>query len=185
MAKKCSACSKKAAVGGFEDAPYTEIASAIVAGYAAGYVDKMLVTNPDGTAKTTGMLVENPPARAALFIAAGVALTAYMKDEMSKGAGIGLATYGGYQLIDYYMQQNAAANGVNYVYANNQNINGNNPGLKIPGHNSPGSYGYAQSNINSVENQRILDKAKAYDKIVNNQAKIYEDVSKKETLIRV
>lgn len=170
MAKKCSACAKAAEVSGFEDAPYTEIVSAIAAGYVAGKIDTFLVKNEDGTAKT-GMLAENLMARAALGIVGGVALTAYMKDDISRGAGIGLATYFGYQLIDYYMNQNAA-NGVNYVYANNQNINGNGDKVMIPKHISPGSYGYAQSNINAIKNQEVIEKAKAYDAIVNNQMKI-------------
>lgn len=182
MGKKCSACSKKNdAVMGFEDAPYTEIASAIAGGYAAGKIDAFLRQNSDGTPKT-GMLAENTTYRAALLIAAGVGLTAYMKDDISKGAGIGLATFGGYQLIEYFMNQ-AATNGVNYVYVDNENVNGNK--MVIPGHNSPGSYGYAQSNINSVKNQEIINKAKAYDAIVNNQMKINDLVREKPVLKRM
>ena len=41
------------------------------------------------------------------------------------------------------MKKQAATNGVNYVYANNQNVMGI-PNMDIPGHNSPGSYGYRQ-----------------------------------------
>lgn len=141
MAKKCKSC-QKAAVGGFEDAPYTEIAAAIVGGYGAGMIDNFLKKNADGTAKT-GMLAENDMARNGLLIAAGVALTAYMKDDVSKGVGIGLATYGGYQIIYSYMNAPttvAGMNGMPYM-----------PLQSIAGYNDlPGSYGYVQPMINAT-----------------------------------
>lgn len=61
----------------------------------------MLTTNADGTPKTTGYLVENPKVKDALFLAAGLAATAYAGgNDMILGAGLGLASYAGMKLIE-------------------------------------------------------------------------------------
>lgn len=139
---KCKTCATKrpATVTGFEDVPYVELATAVVSSYAAGKVDTMLQQEADGTAKT-GFLVDNPMARNGLFLAAGVGILAYMKGEMYKGAGIGLATYGGYQLIDSLMTPadttSSSVQGLTWMPP--QNIAGLNDGLR----HLPGNYGVA------------------------------------------
>jgi|TARA_R110000824_G_C15231140_1_gene678583 hypothetical protein len=136
---KCRTCATKrpSQVAGFQDVPYTEVAAAVVTSYAAGKVDTMLTTESDGTAKT-GFLVDNPMARNGLFLAAGVGVLAYLKGEMYKGAGIGLATYGGYQLIQGLMTpKDATVTGLRWVPPTN--IAGLNDGLRT----LPGNYGVA------------------------------------------
>jgi len=101
---KCKSCASKShQVYGFEDAPYIEIAAAVVSNYAAGKVDEMLTTDETGAPKP-GFLTDNPMVKNAAFIVAGVGLTAFMKGEMYKGAGIGLAAYGGMELITGLMK---------------------------------------------------------------------------------
>lgn len=165
---KCKSCAKKSGMHGIKKSrkmsvPYTEIATAIVAGYAAGYLDKMVKFEADGTPKT-GYLAENPTIKNALGVAAGVALTAYMKDEASTGAGIGLAVYFGYQLIEGLMTPATVAG---LAYSTPTFINGN---MDIPGHNIPGNYGYAQPNMYGIEEE--MRQAKMYDDIVNNNIKV-------------
>ncbi len=100
MSKRCRTCASKKSpqVMGFEDAPYVEIAAAVVTNYAASKVDEMLTTDETGAPKP-GFLTDNPMIKNAMYIGAGVALTAFMQGEMYKGAGIGLAAYGGMELI--------------------------------------------------------------------------------------
>lgn len=160
--KKCSKCSKKSSVNGLEDAPFTEMASAVVGGYAAGMVDNYLKFNSDGTPKT-GMLAESAYTRNALIAAAGIALAAYMKDDVSKGAGIGLVTYAGYQII--YDLMNSQSTGVaGMMMLPPQNINGFNT--------TTGAYGYTQPSINAttdaIERMRIYENEKAYPMMVND-----------------
>ena len=138
---KCKTCATRrpSQVAGFQDVPYTELAAAVVTSYAAGKVDTMLTQESDGTART-GFLVDNPMARNGLFLAAGVGVLAYLKGEMYKGAGIGLATYGGYQLIQGLMtpaDDSAAVTGLTWMPP--QNIAGLNDGLRT----LPGNYGIA------------------------------------------
>ena len=138
---KCKTCATKrpVSVTGFEDVPYVELATAVVSSYAAGKVDTMLQQEADGTPRT-GFLVDNPMARNGLFLAAGVGILAYMKGEMYKGAGIGLATYGGYQLIDSLMTPATTTSSVQgLTFMPPQNIAGLNDGLR----HLPGNYGVA------------------------------------------
>ena len=137
---KCKTCATKrpAMVTGFNDVPYVELATAVVSSYAAGKVDTMLQQEADGTART-GFLVDNPMARNGLFLAAGVGILAYMKGEMYKGAGIGLATYGGYQLIETLMTPADASGVSGLTFLPPQNIAGLNDGLR----HLPGNYGVA------------------------------------------
>ena len=101
---KCKTCATRRPVNvaGFEDAPYTEIASAVVSAYATDYVSTMLTSNSDGTPKE-GFLVDNPMVKNALFVGAGIGLSAFMKGKAYMGAGIGMATYGGFKLIEELM----------------------------------------------------------------------------------
>lgn len=137
---KCRTCATKrpSQVAGFQDVPYVEVASAVVASYVAGKADQMITTEADGTART-GFLVDNPMARNALFIGAGVGVLAYLKGEMYKGAGIGLVTYGGYQLIQGLMEKvdGSAVTGLTFLPP--QNIAGLHTGLR----QLPGNYGVA------------------------------------------
>jgi len=110
--KKC-ASRQPVTVAGFEDTPYVEIASAVVSAYASDYVSNMLTHDADGVEKE-GFLTDNPMVKNALFIAGGIGLSAFMKGEMYKGAGIGMATYGGFQLIQELMKEEpATTQGVN------------------------------------------------------------------------
>jgi len=137
---KCRSCatSRNAQVTGFEDVPYVELASAVVAGYGASKIDTMITENADGTAKE-GFLVDNPMARNALFIGAGVGIMAYMKGDMYKGAGIGMASYGGLKLIEGLMTPaDPTVTGVNGLKWS--------PPSNIAGLRSlPGNYGVAPS----------------------------------------
>jgi len=169
MAKKCKSCAKNAQVNGFEDAPYMEIAAAAVGGYAAGMLDNFLSKNADGTPKT-GMVAESVMTRNALIAAAGVALTVYMKDDMGKGAGIGLTTYAFYQIIASYMTPDTTVAGMNgMAYIPNQQIMGFNT--------LPGNYGYAQPNINEevVDNRmRIYDESRQKMAMMNEEMDDYD-----------
>ena len=136
---KCRSCatSRNAQVTGFEDVPYVELASAVVAGYGASKIDTMLTENPDGTAKV-GFLVDNPMARNAMFIGAGVGMMAYLKGEMYKGAGIGMASYGGLKLIEGLMTP-ATPVVAGLRWSPPQNIAGMHSGMRT----LPGNYGVA------------------------------------------
>ena len=101
--KKC-ASRQPVVVAGFEDAPYTEIATAVVTAYASDYVSNMLTHDADGVPKE-GFLTDNPMVKNALFIAGGIGLSAFMKGKAYQGAGIGMATYGGFQLIQELMKE--------------------------------------------------------------------------------
>lgn len=129
---KCKSCVQKRnqAVYGFEDAPYIEIVSAVVSNYAAKKLDEMLTTDESGAPKE-GFLTDNPMVKNAGYLAIGVGLTAFMKGEMYKGAGIGLAVYGGMELINSLM--NPAVTGLRWQPP--QNI----AGLRT----LPGNYGIA------------------------------------------
>lgn len=104
MGKKCRTCSKSAQVYGIEDAPYMEIATITASAYGTSYIDKMLTTNADGTPKTEGMFVEQPMLRKALFVAGGVGLTAFMKGDLYKNVGVGMASYGLLGVVESLMQ---------------------------------------------------------------------------------
>lgn len=137
---KCRTCATKrpSQVAGFQDVPYVELASAVVASYVAGKADTMITTEADGTART-GFLVDNPMARNALFLGAGVGVLAFLKGEMYKGAGIGLATYGGYQLISGLMTPDTTSAVQGLTWVPPQNIAGLHDGLR----QLPGNYGVA------------------------------------------
>jgi len=112
---QCKKCASKRpiTVAGFEDAPYTEIATAVVSAYATDYVSNMLTHEADGTPKE-GFLTDNPLVKNALFVAGGIGLSAFMKGKAYMGAGIGMATYGGFQLIQELMKEEApTTQGVN------------------------------------------------------------------------
>lgn len=109
MAKKCRTCSKSAQIYGLEDAPYMEIATVTASAYGTAYIDKMLTTNSDGTPKTEGMFVEQPLLRKALFVAGGVGLTAFMKGDLYKNVGVGMATYGLYGVVESLMQPSTSS----------------------------------------------------------------------------
>ena len=146
---KCKTCATKrpASVSGFEDVPYVELASAVVSSYAAGQVDKFLTTEADGTAKT-GLLADNSMARNGLMVAAGVSMLAFMQGEMFKGAGIGLATYGGYNFIQDLMTPATTTSSVTgLTFMPPQNIAGLNDGLR----HLPGNYGVAPSIVAGYE----------------------------------
>lgn len=103
MATKCKKCSESS-VSGMESVPMVEMLAATLTAYTASKVDKALTTNADGTPKT-GFLTENPLVKNALYIAAGVGLASYMQDEISKGIAIGSVAYGGFGVIEQFMNQ--------------------------------------------------------------------------------
>lgn len=155
MGKKCSKCSGKkrrsrvAAVNGFDSIPYMEFAAAAVGAIVTGYADKMATTNEDGTAKE-GFFTDNPTAKNAIYVAIGLGLTAFMEGEMAKGAGIGIAVYGAYNLAQNLMKpaDTVTGMGVNgLVYMPPQNIAGYVNGLN----RIPGDYGVAPDNIFGME----------------------------------
>lgn len=139
---QCKKCASKQPVTvlGFEDAPYIEIASAVVSAYASDYVSNMLTSESDGTPKE-GFLVDNPMVKNALFIGAGVGLAAFMKGKAYQGAGIGMATYGGFMLIQELMKEEPAGSGGLHGlrWSPPQNIAGMNDGLRT----LQGNYGIA------------------------------------------
>jgi len=139
---KCKKCASSQGVYGFEDAPYMEIASAVVGAIVSGKVDEMITTDATGATKDN-YLTNNPNIKSAAFLAAGIGLTAFMKGEMYKGAGIGLATYGAYQL--YQTAMAPAVTGLSFMPP--RNIAGVNGMIRT----LPGNYGIAQPNIGSVQ----------------------------------
>lgn len=115
MGKKCKSCS--AAVDGFsvENINFALIGSAVAGALVTDKVDQFIKKNPDGTPKTTGYFVENPKAKDAAILAAGV-LTTMMSDgnQMVTGLGVGVAVFGGFNLIKSMMTPAAAA-GIGYI----------------------------------------------------------------------
>lgn len=159
MAKPCKKCSQSAKVSGMEDVPYMEMIAATVTAVAANKVDDMLTKNADGTAKT-GFLVDNPMVKNLLFVAAGVGLTSYMDDEISKGVGIGAVTYGGYAIImelmaKMYPPQTPPVNGVYGMMA----VPPQNIGSVSPMNAAPrlvtGNYGVSPSIIDGMDNEEL------------------------------
>lgn len=146
---KCKKCTASQNVNGFEDAPYMEIASAVVGAIVTGQVDKMITTTDTGTTKDN-YLANNPNIKNAAFLAAGVTLTAFMKGEMYKGAGIGLATYGAYKLYETAMS-NAGVSGLAFMPP--RNIAGVNGMIRT----LPGNYGVAQPNIGSFQGSNYAE----------------------------
>jgi len=150
---KCRTCASKqpATVMGFEDAPYIEIASAVAGAYASSYVGNMLTNNSDGTPKE-GFLVDNPMVKSALFIGAGIGLTAFMKGDMYKGAGIGMATYGGFELITELMKPaDDAVTGLRWQPPTN--IAGMNDGFRT----LDGNYGIAPNIVAGYEGSNYAE----------------------------
>jgi hypothetical protein len=117
MAKKCKTCANDG-VYGIEDAKYIEVASAVVGAFVSGKVDEMIVNDADGVPKDN-YFSNNPTVKNAAFVVAGVALTAFMPGEMALGAGIGMATYGGYNLITELMNKDATVSGLTYRRSGN------------------------------------------------------------------
>ena len=146
---KCKKCTSNQGVYGFEDAPYMEIASAVVGAIVTGQVDKMITTTDTGAAKDN-YLTNNPNIKNAAFVAAGVTLTAFMKGEMYKGAGIGLATYGAYKLYETAMST-AGVSGLAFMPP--RNIAGVNGMIRT----LPGNYGVAQPNIGSFKGSNYAE----------------------------
>ena len=158
---KCKKCTSKSGVHGLEDAPYMEIASAVVGGVVMGKIDELATTNADGTMKDN-YFANNPTIKNAAYLAAGIALTAFMPGEYAKGAGIGIATYSGYQLVQEFMKP-AAVSGLTWK-----------PPTNIAGVNGlrtlPGNYGIAPTNIagiydvgSNVQQSRTMQQAQKYD----------------------
>jgi hypothetical protein len=143
--KKCKTCSKDAGVYGIDDIPYTEIVSAVVSAIATAQIDKAVTTNADGTAKEN-FLATNPMMKNALYLVGGGLLTS-MDGEMYKGAGIGMATYGGFNLVQGLMEQYMpTTNGVTGLkFVPPQSMVGNVPAKQLGLYHIPGNSGVAPS----------------------------------------
>ncbi len=88
-------------ISGLNEADWMLMGGAVGGYVASAYLDNMLVYNPDGTRKTTGLApVDKDMMRNAIFAAGGIGLAWFMPDEpLAKGAGIGALTYGVKQMI--------------------------------------------------------------------------------------
>lgn len=145
---KCKSCSG-GGVNGIEDAKYTAVAAAVVGAVITGRIDQAITTNADGT-KKVNFLADNPMAKNAAFIAAGLAITAFMPGEMYAGLGIGWAAYGGYNLVEELMKKDDVVAGVYGLKmrppTNIAGVHGQQNGLRT----LPGNYGISPSLIAGV-----------------------------------
>lgn len=153
----CKTCRQNAGVYGMEDIPYTEIASAIVAAIATAQIDKAVTTNADGTAKDN-FLANNPMMKNALYLVGGGLLTS-MDGEMYKGAGVGMATYGGFNLVQGLMEQympTSSTSGVQGLqFVPPSRMVGQIPAQKLGLYSIPGNSGVAPSIIGQHPQQKV------------------------------
>lgn len=103
----CKSCKNDAGVSGMDDIPTIEIASAIAAAIATNQIDKAVSLDENGTPKDN-FFAKNPMAKNAAYVAAGIFLTT-MEGEIYKGAGVGMATYGGYNIVNGFLEKPAAS----------------------------------------------------------------------------
>lgn len=115
MAKKCKSCS--ASVDGFsmENIKFGLIGAAVAGALVTDQANKMITQNADGTPKTTGYFVENPKAKDAALLLAGAGITMLSDgNEMITGLGVGVAVFGGYNLVKSMMTPTTTA-GIGYI----------------------------------------------------------------------
>lgn len=112
---KCKTCSGEVGAMDIGNIKFALIASAVAGSLVADQANKMVTKNPDGTPKTTGYLVENPKVKDGLYVAGG-ALATMMADgnEWITGLGVGIAIYGGYNLVKSMMAPAGTA-GIGYI----------------------------------------------------------------------
>jgi hypothetical protein len=146
MAKGCKKCS--AGVYGIDDAPYMEIAGAVLGGVLTGKVDEMATQNEDGTPKDN-YFANNPTIKNVAYLAGGIGITAFIPGGLDPamrktltGVGMGVATYAGYQLVQEFMKPDSVSG---LVWKPPTNING----LRT----LPGNYGIAPTNIAGINYQ--------------------------------
>ena len=133
---KCKTCSKKGSVSGIEDAPYMLVVGSIGAALVADKIDEMATKNADGTPKADSYLYKNPKIKNVLFVAAGVGATMYAGgNEAIVGAGVGLAVWGGYNLVKGMMTPATTA-GLGYIQP-----------ASLGAVHVPGNAGFSPSNI--------------------------------------
>jgi hypothetical protein len=167
---RCKKCTAKSGVYGIEDAAYIEVASAVVGATVMGRVDQM-ATQDEAGAPRDNFLANNPMAKNALYVAAGLGITAFMQGEMYKGLGIGVAAYGGYNLVEGFLQPDTTTtvNGLKFMPP--RNIAGVH-GLRT----LPGNYGVAPSIVAGVNSD--LSSAEKYNAAMKTPIDTYPSSGK-------
>lgn len=160
---KCKSCSKSAGVYGVDDIPYTTIGAAIASALVTAKLDIAVTENADGTPKDN-FLAKSPTMKNALYLIGGALLTS-MDGEMYQGAGVGMATYGGFNLVQGLMEQYSTPTGVGSL----QFIPPSSIG-KLPGqYTIPGNAGTAPSILGLNKRQGVnineLSKSKQVQKM--------------------
>ncbi len=154
---KCKTCKNKSSyVGGIEDIPYMEMIAATLSAVAAGKIDELLTTNSDGTPKVN-TFTESPMIKNAAFIIAGLGLSAYLDDETAKSAGVGMVVYGGFNLIQSYMNPTAVSGMAQMVGRPPRNIGSVSPMDAAPMFSNM-AYGVVPSTIGEIETGNELER---------------------------
>lgn len=112
---QCKTCSGEVGAMDFGNIKFALVAAAVAGAIITDKGNQMLTKNADGSPKTTGYLVENPKVKDGLYLAGG-ALATMLSDgnEWITGLGVGVAVYGGFNLVKSMMTPATNA-GIGYI----------------------------------------------------------------------